>query len=78
MAELILSIIKEGLPILDKLIPDEATKIRNLILDYERKWDAEISKGEHRDDALLDMYTRELLDIGRLFSAALGQATFKS
>lgn len=78
MAELILSIINEGLPILDKLVPEQATVIRNMILDYRRKWDEEIAKVSLRDDALLDMYTRELLDIGNLFSAALKQAASKS
>lgn len=74
MAELILNIIASGLPILDKLIPSEATKIRNKVLDFRGKWDAEIAKGPKRDDALLDMYTNELHDIGELFSAALKQA----
>lgn len=74
MLELILKIVVEGLPILDKLVPDQATKIRNQVLDLRSKWDVEIAKGAARDDALLDMYTYELLDIGELFSSALKQA----
>jgi hypothetical protein len=79
MAELILSIINEGLPIIDKLVPDQATIIRNRILNLRGKWDAEFSKSADTiDDALLDEYTRELLDIGSIFSASLKQASSKS
>lgn len=74
MAELILNIIAEGLPILDKLIPDEATKIRNKILDYRRAWDEEISNGDVRDDAALDNIELQLHDICELFSSSLKQA----
>lgn len=75
MAELILNIINNGLPILDKLVPTEATKIRNLILNYGRDFDAEMAKGDKRDDARLDMLERELCNIGGLFSAALKSAS---
>lgn len=76
-AELILSIIDKGLPILDKLVPDQATVIRNRKIDYERKMDAELSKGSQMDDALVAMYFRELQYIGGLFSSALESASSK-
>lgn len=75
MAELILSIIANGLPILDKLIPSEATKIRNKVLDYRGQWDEEMAKGSNRDDSKLDHLERELLDIGQLFANALKSAS---
>lgn len=71
MIDVILSIINEGLPIINKLLPDQATVIKNKVLNFREKWDEEYAKGASRDDALLDMYTRELFDIGNLFSAAL-------
>lgn len=77
MLELVLSIINEGLPILDKLVPDQATVIRNRILSLQEKWDAEIAKGEKMDDALVSMYERELLLIGKLFSSSLKIASSK-
>lgn len=77
MIELVLSIINEGLPILDKMVPDQATIIRNKVLSLKGKWDAEVAKGENMDDALVAMYTRELHDIGELFSASLKRANTK-
>jgi len=74
MFELILSIIHEGLPILDKLVPDEATKIRNRVLLLRSQWDVEMSKGSLRDDAKLDGLRTELRDIGELFASTLKQA----
>jgi len=78
MAELILSIINEGLPILDKLVPDQATIIRNKVIKFRGDWDAEISKGDKRDDALLDHIELQLHDIGELFASTLKQASLKN
>lgn len=75
MAELILSIINEGLPILDKIVPDQATVIRNKILKYRSDWDEEISKGSNRDDAMLDCIELQLHDICQLFASALKQTS---
>lgn len=78
MVETILLIIANGLPILDKLLPDQATKIRNEYLKLRRAWDAEISKGDLRDDNYLDHLTRELCDLGELFANTLKSAASKS
>ncbi len=75
MVELVLSIINEALPILDKFVPDQATKIRNEILDLRKQWDAEISKGHKRDDAYLDSLELRIKDIGQLFTTAIKQAS---
>lgn len=78
MVELVLSIIKEALPLIDKAIPDQATKIRNEILEFRRIWDAEIAKGDKRDDAMLDSVELRLHDICELFIAAVKQASSKN
>lgn len=77
MVELVLSIINEALPLLDKFVPDQATKIRNQVLQLRGDWDAEISKGDKRDDAYLDSLELRLRDISELFTTAIKQATFK-
>jgi hypothetical protein len=71
MAELILQIIEGSLTLINKITPDEATRIKNRILDYRRAWDAEFAKGENRDDARLAELDRELRDIGQLFLATI-------
>jgi hypothetical protein len=73
----IIGIVEQGLILLNKLVPDEATKIANKVLEYRRAWDEEMAKGSLRDDARLDMLDRELRDIGELFSAALKGAASK-
>lgn len=78
MAELILGIINEGLPILDKLIPDEASKIRSRVSTYLKEWDEEMAKGPLMDDSKLGALNRELLDIGSLYAGALKQAASKN
>lgn len=78
MVELVLSIINETLPILDKLVPDQATKIRKEILQLRSDWDAEISKGSNRDDAYLDSLELRLRDVSQLFTSAIKQATPKN
>lgn len=77
MVQTILTIISEALPLIDKVVPDEATKIRNKVLDLRRRWDDEISKGSERNDNALDHIQSELLDLGRLFSDTLKQASSK-
>ena len=78
MPTLILSIINEALPILDKLVPDQATVIRNRKIAYEREYDAEIAKGSNMDDALVAEFDRELQYIGGLLSTALTAASGKN
>lgn len=75
MSELILSIISEGLKFLNE---HEANKIQTRILELRRNWDYELSKGNDRDDAALDMYTRELRDLGELFLTSIKQTSPKS
>jgi len=74
----LLSIINNALPILDKLLPDDAMVIRRKKIDYERKRHEELSKGDMVDDALLDLYDRELQHIGELLSAALERSQAKN
>lgn len=71
MVELILGIIEGSLELVNKLVPEESTRIRNKILNYRREWDAEMAKGHLRDDANLDRLDRELRDIGELFLATI-------
>jgi hypothetical protein len=70
----LLSVLEGGLTLLNKVVPDQATKIKNQIIDLREKWDAEMGKVDNRDDALLDMYDRELRDISELFLAAVKSA----
>lgn len=78
MVETILSIINEALPLIDKLVPDEATRIRNQVMSLKVKWDAEFAKGSSRDDNNLDIIERELCDIGKLFTDAIKSASLKN
>lgn len=75
MFQTIISIINEALPLIDKLVPDEATRIKNKILSLKERWDAEYSKGSQRNDNNLDLIERELCDIGELFTNAIKSAT---
>jgi hypothetical protein len=78
MVELILTIISESLPIIDKALPDQATKIRNEILELRKQWDAEISKGSSRNDAFLDSLELRIGDICQLYIAAAQQTASKN
>lgn len=73
----ILGIIEEGLVLLNKLVPDQATHIANEIKSFKEKWDEEFSKKEKRDDNALDSIERELLDIRKLYSFAIVAAASK-
>jgi len=72
IAQLLLSIVNEGLKFLNER---EARAIQERVLKLREAWNEELSKGTQRDDALLDMYERELLDIGELFFASFKQAS---
>ncbi|MBL0233162.1 MAG: hypothetical protein IPQ08_05815 [Chitinophagaceae bacterium] len=75
--EIILGVIENGLVLLNKLVPDQATVIANKIKSLRERWDNEISKGDKRDDALLDSIEYELRDIRELFSTAITSAALK-
>lgn len=75
MVESIVGVIEQSLILLNKLVPDQATKIANKIKDFREKWDHEISKGPNRDDALLDSIELELRDIRELYASAIASAT---
>lgn len=77
MVELILGIIEQSLVLINKLVPDEASRIRNRVLNLRKEWDAEISKGSDRNDAKLDHLELELRDICQLYSATIKQAAPK-
>ena len=68
MAQIILSIINEGLKFINQ---HEALALQNRIMNLKGAWDAEIAKGAARDDSLLDSYERELCDIADVFLGAL-------
>jgi len=72
-----LPLIKEVLTLLNKLVPDEASRIANRVKALEERWDAEYSKQENRNDNALDLIERELCDIRKLFSSAIESASFK-
>ena len=74
----ILTIISEALPLIDKVVPDQASKIRNKVIDLRKRWDDEISKGTKRDDNRLDHIERELFDLSQLFADTLKQASSKN
>lgn len=77
MPELLLGTIEQSLVLLNKLVPDEATRIANKIKSFREKWDVEYAKGEIRDDNLLDLIELELRDIRELFSGAIKAAASK-
>lgn len=76
-AEVILGIIEQGLVLLNKLVPEEASRIAGKIKSLRNRWDHEISKGSQRDDALLDSIERELFDIRELYATAIESAASK-
>jgi hypothetical protein len=77
-AELVLGVIEEGLTLLNKLVPDEATKIANKIKSLRERWDNEYSKTDKRDDAMLDCIELELRDICELYAFAIKGANSSS
>lgn len=77
MTETILGIIEQGLVLLNKLVPEEASRIAAKIKDLRERWDDEISKGDKRNDALLDNLERELRDIRELYATAITSASLK-
>lgn len=78
MSELVFSIISEGLTLINKVVPEECVRIQGRLNDFRRQWDEEYSKGVLRDDALLDMLTRELQYTGQLYLAAVKTAASKN
>lgn len=72
---MILGVVESGLELLNKIVPDQATKIANQIKSLRERWDHEISKADKRDDAMLDCIELELRDICQLFSSAIKQAS---
>jgi hypothetical protein len=75
MVELILGIIEGSLELINKLVPGEASRIKNKVLRLRKEWDEEISKGVNRDDSNLDRIERELLDLGQLFLTTIKSAS---
>lgn len=78
MVELILGIIEESLVLINKLVPEEASRIRKKVLNLRGEWDEEISKGTGRDDANLDRIERELRDLCQIYVTTLKQASSKN
>jgi len=72
-----LPLIKEVLTLLNKIVPDEATRIAYKVKALEDQWDAEFSKQEARDDNTLDLIELELRNIRKLFSSAIESAASK-
>jgi hypothetical protein len=59
----VLPIIEEALVLLNKLVPDQATRISNKIKALREKWDEEYAKMDKRDDNMLALIDMELRDI---------------
>lgn len=76
-ASAIIGTIEQGLILLNKLVPEQATVIANKIKDFREKWDEESSKKDKRVDADLDGIERELRDIRSLFGSAITSAASK-
>lgn len=74
MGLLILSIVSEGLKFLNE---SRAQELQERIIKLREAFNEQLSKGTMRDDALVDMYERELLDLGHLFLASLKSASSK-
>lgn len=72
MAETILSIVNEGLKLFNT---EEAKSLALRVAGYQEDFNAEMAKGENRDDAKLDMLDRELCELGGLFLTILKSAT---
>lgn len=70
----ILGVIEESLILLNKLVPDQATRIANRIKDLRERWDIENAKQDKADDNLLGLIELELRDIRQLFSTAIKSA----
>lgn len=77
-AQEIIGVIEEGLTLLNKLVPDHATRIADKIKGFKERWDVEYAKGPIRDDNLLDHIELELFDIRGLYSDAIKAAALKS
>lgn len=75
---LILQTIEQSLVLLNKLVPDHATRISEKIKSFRERWDAEYAKGENRNDNMLDLLELELRDIRELFSDAIKAAASKN
>lgn len=76
-AELVLGVIEQSLELINKLVPDQATRIADKIKSLRERWDEEYSKGSKRDDAALDCLELELRDICELYSFAIKSANSK-
>ena len=74
----ILGVIEQALTLLNKIVPDEASRIASKIKALRERWDYEISKGNDRIDANLDGIELELRDIRELFASAIASAASKS
>lgn len=70
----VLAVIEESLVLLNKLVPDQATRLAKEINNLRESWREEYSKGSHRDDAFLDLLELRMLDIRSLFSVAIKAA----
>lgn len=72
-AGLILDILDQGLKLFNTL---EAKSLAEDVIKMKENFNAEYAKGDLRDDALLAMYDRQLLNAGRLFLTILeGQSS---
>lgn len=63
---------------MNKLVPDQATRISNKIKALREKWDEEYAKMDKRDDNMLALIDMELRDIRELFSSAIKAALSKT
>lgn len=74
MPELILGIIKEALHLINT---ENGKALAIKIARFEEDFYEELSKGDKRDDARVDMLDRQLRELGELFLAVLKSSTPK-
>lgn len=75
--EVVLGIIEESLVLINKLVPDQATRIQKEINEIRSAWNEEYAKGSKRDDNMLILLEMRFHDLRKLLSSAIAEANAK-
>lgn len=75
--ELILGVVEEGLVLINKLVPDQAMRLQTEINEIRELWLHEYSKGNLRNDSMLDHLELRLAGLRQLFAIACQSANAK-
>lgn len=75
--EVVLGIIEESLVLINKLVPDQATKIQKEINEIRSAWNEEYAKGNKRDDNMLILLEMRFNDLRKLLSSTITEANTK-